>query len=116
MMTTEGPLQLISTWGLPLIFIAGNFIILVACIVGATHPVLRKEFVFLALGSLVHCFGSITMLVLNIVVRGSSDSRFEMMKVISYVSGALSLFGLLFYMVGFILLALRVRSLPFVRR
>lgn len=116
-MIDHSPFQFILTWGMPLVFIAGNFLMLVACIVGATYPTMRREFIWLALGTLVRCFASAMPLVSNILSRSSdSSSRITSIQTIGYINAALSMFSMLFYMIGFILLAVRARSLPLVRR
>ena len=110
------PIMLLSL-AVPVLYFAAYAIMLVACVIGATHPTLRREFIWLALGALVHCAATLGSAVPQLLefLRPNSISTDVRMRLI-YATSAIGLFGTLLFVIGFILLAFRARMLPIMGR
>jgi hypothetical protein len=113
-MPSNDPFSILLIWILPLLGLLGQIAVLVACIFGALHPSLRREFICLALGSALRCVGVVVILVPQLVRTFSSPSSLSVgdYELINTIGGLLSVFSYLLYLVGFILLAVKARSLP----
>jgi len=103
---------------IPLMYIGLHVLILGACVFGAMQPSLRREFIWFTLAAALSALGSAISLVPAIMRLASPEkitSNFQTMSSLYGVSNGLHVLALLLFAVGFILLALKARSLPVFR-
>jgi hypothetical protein len=120
-MTSSSPtawFDAIAMMALPLLYLGLHVFILGACVFGAMQPSLRREFIWFALGAGLGCAGSVITLVptiMRVANPQSMSSNLKFMSTLYSFSSGIHLLSLLLIAVGFILLALRARSLPVMR-
>jgi hypothetical protein len=116
-MAADGILNFIFLLALPLFSVLGNGVLLIACIAGMVPPALRREFIWLGLGSALRCVSAVLIALPQFMhyLSTTSSAILESQRTIIQFGGGFSSLSLLFFVVGFILLAVRARSLPAAR-
>jgi hypothetical protein len=117
MMTSSVPtlIESFTMMIVPLLYLGLHVLTLGACIFGAMQPSLRREFLWLGAGAFLSCVGSVVSLIPQVIRMANSDtsaSSYRSMSVFYSLSSGIHVLAMLLFAVGFILLALRARSLP----
>lgn len=95
-------------------------LILGACIVGAMYPSLRREFIWLGLSSLLSLAANGFFALRSLLMIAAPDLHWlnnaEDIRLISQITAAANIFSGVLAAVGFVLLAVKARSLPVLHR
>jgi hypothetical protein len=103
----------IYSWSMAVIYPALNAAILIAALSAARHPAFRREFHFLAVAAALSVFCSLITLLLRLHLTFSfSFLTVGARRALLPLHDIAEVASIVFYCVGFITLARRIRSLP----